>query len=340
MKIYTVGRDRFRLPDSLNEFQLRLYIHLIKWKWDHLTRKPGFFRGLPYDAIIASEYADQQPTLHSSVRDLFNQHQERHPFKTHGFFDHVASSQAACANLFLPLLRNPAIADHVLSRLLPDYRCLATEYFDGGYRLEFWDEPRNCLNDHNASTGTDADIAIFYYDVHRSLNVWLVEHKLTEIGFSKCGGKVSRGRTHLHKCTSLGAILKDHAKCYYHSAKRYNYWPITIRHTKEFSLSQLEASSPCPFHDGRNQNWRNLLLALELERLGFLGMPVARAHFSVVHHPGNDAIQREVSSFLPLLTDTTRVTALPSSRILDLAMKVNDRDVKLWARWYREHYLV
>jgi len=30
-----------RLPGSLNPFQQKLYIHLINWKWRHITREPG-----------------------------------------------------------------------------------------------------------------------------------------------------------------------------------------------------------------------------------------------------------------------------------------------------------
>jgi hypothetical protein len=49
------------------------------------------------------------------------------------------------------------------------------------------------LNDHTNVSGTDADIAIAYYDNLGNLNLWMIEHKLTEVEFTTCGGFKSRG---------------------------------------------------------------------------------------------------------------------------------------------------
>ncbi len=136
MKIHTIdGRD-YRLPNALNAFQQELYVHLIDWKWQHVTREPGLECGVPYDAILPDSCAGQYPMLYPAVRDALEQHRQVYPFRMHKFFNHMASSQAANTNLFLPILQHPA-ANAILGRLKGDFARLATEHLDNGYRVEF-----------------------------------------------------------------------------------------------------------------------------------------------------------------------------------------------------------
>ena len=39
MKIYEIDGKKYRLPNELTDFQLQMYIHLINWKWAHLTQE-------------------------------------------------------------------------------------------------------------------------------------------------------------------------------------------------------------------------------------------------------------------------------------------------------------
>ena len=196
MKVYTHNGSEYRLPNELNDFQLAMYTHMIDWKWAHLTREPGHYGGRPYDAILPEELKGQYHPIYPPVVERFLSHQCRFPFKTHTFIGHMASSQAACANLFLPLLQCPDAAAQVLRCVKPDLDRIATDQLDSGFRLEFWDEPYNTLRDHTPAAGTDADIAIAYYDQAGDLKLWLIEHKLTESEFTTCGGYRSRGRDH------------------------------------------------------------------------------------------------------------------------------------------------
>ncbi|GAG97563.1 unnamed protein product [marine sediment metagenome] len=50
MKVHEIDGKRYRLLNMLTDFQLKMYIHLINWKWAHLPREPGFYKGVPYDA--------------------------------------------------------------------------------------------------------------------------------------------------------------------------------------------------------------------------------------------------------------------------------------------------
>ena len=59
MNVLTVdGRD-YRLPGALNGFQEEMYVHLINWKWKHITNDPGRDRGTLYDAILPDSFADR-----------------------------------------------------------------------------------------------------------------------------------------------------------------------------------------------------------------------------------------------------------------------------------------
>lgn len=173
MKICEIDGISYRLPSKLSDFQLRMYIHLINWKWSHVTREAGINSGHAYDAILPDEYKDQLYPLYRPITQRFLAHQRKHPFKSHIYFGHMASSQAACVNLFMPILQDPQIAVRVLGAVKSDIKEIAVDHLDRGFRLEFWDEPDNVLNDHNKTSGTDADIAIAYYDQHSDLNLWL-----------------------------------------------------------------------------------------------------------------------------------------------------------------------
>jgi len=44
MKIYTNEGQEYRLSNTLTPFQLEMQVHLINWKWAHVTREPRIFR--------------------------------------------------------------------------------------------------------------------------------------------------------------------------------------------------------------------------------------------------------------------------------------------------------
>jgi len=223
--IQKVTTSKYQLPFNLSDFQKDMYIHLIDWKRRHVTEKPGYYKGHEYDAVLPDELKGQLPHLYKPIRQRFLDHQKGFHFKTHKFADHMASSQIACANLFLPIMVQPAIAPEILKTVKPDLASIATDQLDSGFRIEFWDENQNgnpdqkgLLGDHNRSTGTDSDFAIAYRNHQGELNLWLIEHKLTEQEFTTCGGAKSKGRqAGKHSCDSIADILKNPALCYYHS---------------------------------------------------------------------------------------------------------------------------
>jgi hypothetical protein len=336
MKIVTVNGNDYRLPNALNAFQQALYIHLIDWKWQHVTREPGYHRGIPYDAILPQAYADRYPMLYPPIVDALEQHLARFPFRIHTFFNHMASSQAANLNLFLPVLLHPR-ADAVLGALRPDFARLATGHLDHGYRIEFWDEPFGNLGDKTPTTGTDADIAIAYYNHRDELCLWLIEHKLTEREFTPCGGFRSRGRQPHHDCDrTFTEILADTSLCYYHDARHYAYWTITEAHRDLFANHDQYAR--CPFRGGMNQLWRNQLLAMSIE--DDARQPYAHATFSVVKHPDNTALDSSLDAYRTLITDHPTFSVFTSADVMAAAFALDDAGLNDWIGWYQDLYHV
>ena len=339
MKVFETDGKSYSLPNELTNFQLKMYIHLINWKWTNLTREPGFFKGLPYDALLPDELKSQFFPLYSPIKEKFLNHQKKFPFKFHKFLGHsMASSQAACANLFLPILKDPNLAILILSKVKTDIKKIATDLLDNGFRIEFWDEPDNSLNDHNNVSGTDSDIAIAYYDHKDNLNLWLIEHKLTEIEFTPCGGFKSPGKTPLHACAPTSAIINNRDLCYYHSGCNFKYWDITLGNTSLFNINRIREYDECPFMGGLNQLWRNQLLATSIESSTLPSWPYKKVYFSVVYHPKNKSLKTSISEFQKLIGFSDRFFAFPSDKLISQAKEINKPALSEWLDWYQELY--
>lgn len=334
MRIYNIDGQEYWLPNQLNDFQFEMYVHLINWKWEHITRDRGRDRGFEYDAILPEPYAGELRVLYPGVVAATLDHHRRFPFRLHKYFNHMASSQAANINLFLPILTH-AQADAILGELNPHFARLATEHLDHGWRIEFWDEPFGTLSDKSATSGTDADMAIAYYNHDGDLCLWLIEHKLTEAEFTTCGGFASKGRQERHDCTrSFSEILKAKNTCYYHDVRKFNYWNITEANC-DFFVNHVKHAE-CPFQGGLNQLWRNQLLALAVEQDD--RQPYKHAHFSVIKHPRNAHLDASLKSFKDLIGNNPRFSVLTSVDMLRAAQFHADTALDQWIQWYRELY--
>jgi len=326
------------LRSGLNAFQRELYDHLIAWKRKYVTTVPGIYRGKENDSFLPEAIQDSWPFIYPESRDALRGHLKLYPFRLHQFFHHVASSQAANINLFLPLLRHPQAAV-VLRAIKPDIHALATDHLDGGFQLEFNDGTPGSLGDKSESAGTDVDIAIAYRNPAGALCLWLIEHKLTEREFSECGGYGSDGRkrkAETYRCEqTFDAILKDHGSCYYHGAKGYHYWTLSEQFREVFVRPGTDAM--CPFRGGMNQLWRNLLLALSIKNKG---NPYSEVHFSVVHHPRNTALEPTLKEFRNLIDNNTMFSTFTSDQVIRSAETHADADLNNWISWYKELYAV
>ena len=350
MKKNINGKD-YRLPGSLTDFQLRMYVHLINWKWGQGIKEPGRYerqgKEYLYDAILPDEYVQQErmPHIYAPILPHLAAQRQRNPFRIHRHFYHMASSQAANINLFLPILHHPQ-ASAILAAIPAapkDFTSLATDQLDQGYCLEYWggnfdpqESGKGVLGDKSTQAGTDSDIAIAYRNRKKELCLWLIEHKLLENEFTTCGGFKSAGRKDKarHDCTrNFSQILADKQTCYYHDKCGYTYWHITDRHRSFFPNHGKLAE--CPFQSGTNQLWRNQLLGLALEEQG---EPFKHVSFSVVHHPENRALDDSLTAYQDLIDHNPKFSVFTSADVLTAADRCQDRDLAVWGKWYRSIY--
>ena len=166
-----IKNEIYNLPGSLNDFQESMYVHLINWKWKNITKEKGIYNSkgsaLEYDAILPKSVHKNFPLVYPTILQDLKDHRKKYYFKFHQHFNHMASSQAANVNLFLPLLLSPH-ANEILRQLKPDFKELAINELYKGFRIEYWDgnsnDERGLLKDHSSLSGTDSDIAIAYYN--------------------------------------------------------------------------------------------------------------------------------------------------------------------------------
>jgi hypothetical protein len=331
MKNINANGQEYRISSTLNDFQREMQVHLVNWKWAHITREPGLHHGYPNDAILPESCAGQYPMLYPGIVEPLKHHLEKFPFRLHKYFNHVASSQAANLNLFLPVLLHPQ-ANAVFSAIKPDFARLATEYLDHGYRIEFWDEH---LADHDHISGTDADIAIAYYNHQDELCLWLIEHKLTESEFTTCGAFKSSGRQASHDCSQpFAAILANPKLCYYHDRRHFDYWKITTANAAFFANHECHAH--CPFQGGLNQLWRNQILGLAIEQDE--RRPYQHVTFSVVKHPRNIFLDQSLAKYQDLIAANPKFSVFTSGDVIATASALNDTQLDEWIAWYKSLY--
>jgi hypothetical protein len=335
----------YKLPSQLSDFQKNMYIHLINWKWKNITKEAGNYKRkdkkgeiitYEYDAILPESVHQNYPIIYPDILLMLKQHKKNFDFKLHEHFNHMASSQAANVNLFLPILFNSK-ANEVFKELKEDFGHIASDELDHGFRIEFWDgnskTNNGILGDHSAIAGTDSDIAIAYYNKENELCLWLIEHKLTEKEFTECGGAKSKGRKHNHDCTkSFSEIIENKDLCYYHSGSKYEYWNIT-QANQSFFINHNKFIT-CPFKGGMNQLWRNQLLGFAVKKQG----KYKQVYFSVVHHPDNDALNESIIQYKELINANPMFSDFTSKKVIDAVSKVSNTAMHSWIDWYKELY--
>lgn len=338
---YIIDGKVYRMAAGLNEFQKSLYRHLIDWKAQNITDEPGLYKGHPYDYMFPQEYLERDipPFIYSGIHSVIRSMQEG-PFryKVHKMACHMASSQSACVNLFVPILMD-SNADKVIGSI-PDcpagFARIDRERLFNGFCLEYWGQDiaggKGLLRDHSSGAGTDSDIAIAYIDKNGKHCLWIIEHKLAEKEFTCCGGYYSERNREKWHCTkeSMQEIQDAPHKCHYHRIG-YRYWDIMQAKGCLFSSSAHE----CPFKDGMNQLWRNQLLAFALEDTG----RYAHVSFSVVHHRDNCSLDSTMEQYRRLTGTAIPFTSFTNADVVSQAQR-HAPALSQWCRWYRELYMI
>jgi len=348
-------KANYRLPGNLTIFQEILYKHLIEWKWKYLTKETRVFKKKKkienkeyynqeyyFDIFLPLSADNKYPHIYPPVKSILENHSKNYPFRLHTHFYHMASSQAANINLFLPILENEN-ADIIFKNLNgapDDFDRIAREELYHGYRIEFWDSndqaEKGLLRDHSSISGTDADIAIAYYSTDNKLNLWLIEHKLSEKEFTTCGAYKSKNNMLKENCSSasFNDIVQNPCVCYYHTKRNFAYWELTKKHIDFFS--GFKSSAGCPFKEGLNQLWRNQLLGLGLEGK----KSYQHVYFSVVHHPENKMLDNSIATYRKFINYNPKFSTFTSRDILHIIDNIPDPEIQKWKEWYDELYMI
>lgn len=331
---------------SYSAFEDNVTDSLLRYKNKNITAEDGCFRGRSNDKVLpdkfAQEFVETPAMLFSGIVDTWKDIQRSaFKYKPHIYaFTHIASSQTACVNLFIPILTSGK-ANEILkeSGIAPkDFDHIDSDSLYKGFQFEFGVGE---LLEDKSGVVTDSDVAIAYINKNKERCLWLIEHKLTETDFTHCGGYKSKSKVHEEnpqykencKTCSLEEILSDPKLCYYHAVSNYKYWDIMKGGDKEFFKGEYDEKG-CPFRKGMNQLWRNQLLAMALEKQ----TPNVYKHvcFSVVKHPDNPSLDKTIEDYKKLTNDSPKFSVFTSLDLIRAAEK--DPELKEWIAWYKKVY--
>ena len=158
---------------SYQDFQEKIYSCLIKYKKESLNvnDKGTSAHGVEHDCLLPKPYcyAKIPVMLYDGIKETVKDIQaSKFAYKAHlSASVHVASSQTACINLFVPILESE-YADQILigAGVVPkDFDHIDRNQLRKGYCFEYWESTlegtKGLLGDHSPNAGTDSDVAIF-----------------------------------------------------------------------------------------------------------------------------------------------------------------------------------
>jgi len=329
---------KYYIPSNLTTEQQAIYVHIIDWKRKNITTQRGLYKGHEYDAIFSNETSIPEIMYKTIIPLLEEMQQGNFAYKPHKFACHAISSQTACINLFMPILISEE-ANHILP-MIPgcptDFKKIARDRLYHGFCFEYWGQDikqgAGVLNDHSKQAGTDADVAIAYYNKEDELCLWLIEHKLSEKEFTICGAYKSKANLHKENCTecSLSDIANDSQKCHYHIIG-YKYWDI-IKENLDKYQGATEGKG-CLFKDGLNQLWRNQMLAFALQETRIY----KTVTFSVCHHAKNTMLNKSINRYKALICGDSMFSSFTNYDVLN-AIRTQDSNLLKWMQWYKDVY--
>ena len=304
-------------------FAVSLRTHMDEWSADICRRPPM--------------WAQWTDGIHREYRGLAERVRVDDEVKLHDYAAHLLSSQAFAFNLFLPFRDgkrerlSECVSDLVGTRLLVDE--LRFEWVPPGALLgelvgdrPVGDEPATAVDVVLWSQLTDGRRAAF-----------LIEVKLTEGGFTTCGGRTSPANRRTDVCSSARLFFQDPDTCYLRRPKRKRrdrrYWEIfAASHgsvANAFPGADLDGG--CSFAGNAQQPMRNLAIARALEQDG----TVAQAWFALCAHDQNPDVADHWEAWRGLLPDPGMAPSLPASAVIRAGEAEGHG---AWAQWMRERY--
>lgn len=233
-------------------------------------------------------FADWLDGIHRPFRRETEEYVREAGLRVHDYAAAVDSSMAFAFNLFMPFrVWSAGVIEAWLSAELGREVVVASVEFE-------FHGPTDILAECAGPTPapdekfTAADVAMRVRDEDGRRGIVLVEVKLSEGGFTHCGGATSVANRRRDVCASAATFFEEPGACYLrrtrHARRDRRYWDIlegeygSVRNAVPGYLGER-----CPFEGDFQQIMRNHVLALGLVQAG----EVDFAAFGLVHHPEN-----------------------------------------------------
>jgi len=290
-----------------------------------------------YDGSSSPMFADWSEGIYPALRDVAVTVVTDDNVALHSHAAAVTSSQAFALNLFLPFRHGDKAA--LAARLAPLLGSLVTIE-----RVRFeWVPPGALLGEIDGDSprpgehATAADVVLWVKLASGRPGVVLLEIKLSEGGFTYCGGHHSAANRRPDVCESAVTFFSEPSACHLQRPSRKKrdrrYWSVFAETSGSVRAAFPGASldGGCPFAEHAQQPMRNLALARALESEG----TVAQAWFGLCAHDDNPDVAMHWDAWRRLLPDPAMAPSLPASAVLAAGRDAGHGE---WAAWMSERY--
>jgi hypothetical protein len=305
-------------------FARTLTAHVCAWRRGHDGSEHPFF----------GRWSDG---IHGQFRDAAIAAVEADAVRLHDYATAVTSSQVFALNLFLPF--RDGRRDALAARLAP---CLGSPFTIDRIVFE-WVPPGALLGEIDGDVpvsgepATAVDVVLSGRLPGDAPAVVLLEVKLSEGGFTPCGGRDSSANERRDVCASAATFFAAPTACYLQRPRRKTrdrrYWSIfaAAHGSVRSAFPGAVLGGVCPFASHAQQPMRNLAIARGLEQES----TVTRAWFGLCAHDDNPDVAEHWASWRRLLPDPAMAPVLPASMVLAAG---RDAGYEAWAEWMSKRY--
>jgi len=298
-------------------------------------RRRALAEGGDRGARTSPLWPDWRSSLHPALLPTAEARVSSGALPLHDYAHALNSSQAFAMNLFLPLAGGDpgAFAGFLGAELgvMLELESVDLEFFGSGDLLAEIPRAEPGPNDKL----TAADVAIHLRDTDDRRGVLLVEVKLTESGFTPCGGIQSRGNRDRQPCLDAGLFFREPDRCYlrrpYRAVRDRRYWQIfEMAHgSVGDAFPRRPSAGGCPFAGDWQQPMRNHALALAMEQAGLVDF----WHLALVHHDANPFVPGPWDEYREAVADRQFLHRWPASTLLPaLGAAAGVADYEAWMR--------
>ncbi|MCA9570321.1 MAG: hypothetical protein KC656_20900 [Myxococcales bacterium] len=307
-------------------FARELLLHIRRWR---AMREHG-------DAEVAvSPFWDTWTDgIHPDFRSLGERAMADDRVRPHAYLCALHSSMAFAFNLFLPFRAGADLAPALLGSVgALEVHDVVFEWTPPGALLGEidGDEPRE---DERA---TGVDVLVRATRPGGARVALLVEVKLSEGGFTGCGGRRSPANRRTDLCDDAEAFFDDPSGCYLTRPVRKlrdrRYWSIFAAASGSVrrAFPGADLAGPCPFAGDAQQLMRQHAIALGLVQEGL----AEEAWVVLVHHDDNPEVSAHWERWCRMLPEGARVARVPASVLLETA---RGQGLEAWASWMSDRY--